>query len=93
MDNELSNRKSYAGVYLVLLVFTILTVTVSQMNLGRSQAILIALSIAGIKAVLIALYFMHLRFEKPLIYGIVLLGIITVTILAIGIFPDIAVRL
>ena len=99
MGKEFSEGKLYAAVYMMLIGFTVLTVTASQMNLvhdmrfGRFLAVLIALSIAGFKAALIAFYYMHLRFEKALIYGIVLVGIVTVAILAVGIFPDIGLRL
>lgn len=83
--------KFYGIIYLVLLAFTVLTVLSAQMEFARSLTILIALSIALVKSSLIALYYMRLRTEKPLIYLIVLIGIVTVSILAIGIFPDIAI--
>lgn len=93
MEKEKENDRIYLAVYLFLIVFTLLTVLSSQMQLGRSSTILLALAIATVKAGLIALYYMHLRTEKPLIYGIVLVGLITVGILAIGIFPDIGIGL
>ncbi|MBI2119210.1 MAG: cytochrome C oxidase subunit IV family protein [Elusimicrobia bacterium] len=85
--------KFYGIIYLVLIALTVLTVLSAQMDFARSLTILIALSIALIKSSLIALYYMHLRTEKPLIYFIVLIGIVTVFILAVGIFPDIAIGL
>lgn len=105
MEKEISNPKGlacvcdasceklYFGVYVILIVFTVLTVTASQMKMGRFPIILTALSIASLKAVLIALYYMRLRYEKLLIYGIVLIGIVTAAILAVGIFPDIGIGL
>ena len=57
-----------AGVYvktlLALLFLTIVTVGASYIDFGSGNVI-IALFIATIKATLVALFFMHLRYEKP----------------------------
>src|SRR5579871_6733985 len=57
-----------AGVYvktlLALLFLTIVTVGASYVDFGPGNVI-IALFIATIKATLVALFFMHLRYEKP----------------------------
>lgn len=53
------------GVWAALMVFTILTVTVTSIDLGRSWNLVIAMAIATIKAALVVLYFMHLRWDKP----------------------------
>ena len=52
------------GVFAALLVFTVLTVAVTWVDLG-SFNLLIALAVAVVKATLVALYFMHLRYDKP----------------------------
>ncbi|OGR57344.1 MAG: hypothetical protein A3I11_07130 [Elusimicrobia bacterium RIFCSPLOWO2_02_FULL_39_32] len=90
---EKNCEQFYGIIYLVLIALTVLTVLFAQMDFVRSLTILFALSIALVKSSLIALYYMRLRTEKPLIYLIVLIGIVTVSILAIGIFPDIAIGL
>ena len=86
-DNDI-----YFSVYLGLVALTILTVGTAQFSHGRIIAVSVALAIASMKAAMIALYFMHLRHERPLIYGIVLAGLAAVVILTIGIMPD-ALRL
>lgn len=48
----------------VLLVFTAATVAVRWVDLGELN-IVVALTIAVIKGSLVALYFMHLRWDKP----------------------------
>jgi cytochrome c oxidase subunit 4 len=63
--------KVLLGVYGCLLVLTILTVAVTFVNLGRF-AVVIALAIAVAKAGLVAMYFMHLRWDSPF-NGIVLI--------------------
>lgn len=52
------------GVFAALLVLTFITVAVTWVNLGPAN-IWIALFIAVAKAGLVALYFMHLRWDSP----------------------------
>ena len=63
----------YIAVFVALGVLTIVTVGVSYLHLNLLGAIGVALTIATIKAGLVACYFMHLISEKKLIYGILLL--------------------
>lgn len=54
-------------VFGILLVLLVLTIGAAYMNLGI-LAIPVALTIATLKAVLILLYFMHVRFRPKLIW-------------------------
>jgi cytochrome c oxidase subunit 4 len=47
-----------------LLVLTVLTVVAAGIDLG-SLNIVVALGIAVLKATVVALYFMHLRYDRP----------------------------
>ena len=62
------------NIFALLMVFTFLTVAATWVDLGKLN-ILIALGIAVIKAVLVCLYFMHLRYDSPF-YSLVLAGAI-----------------
>lgn len=53
------------ATFVALLFFTGLTVFLADQNLGEID-IWIALAIATIKAGLVATYFMHLRYDKPI---------------------------
>ena len=55
----------YLAVFVVLLVGTGLTVLVAYQDLGPLNTV-VALAIAGVKALLVALYFMHLRWSSRL---------------------------
>lgn len=57
--------KLLVGVWALLMVLTLVTVAVTQIDLGRSGNLIIAMGIATIKAVAVGLYFMHLRWDKP----------------------------
>lgn len=77
----------YIGVFVALLVFTVITVGVSYIDLGRLN-IAVALIIALFKATLVAGYFMHLNAEKKTIYRFMIvtvfffLGLMFLTLLA-----------
>jgi len=56
--------KVLLGTGAALLALTIATVVTSRIDLGAFNVVL-ALSIAGAKAALVAAFFMHLRYERP----------------------------
>jgi cytochrome c oxidase subunit 4 len=52
------------AIFGALIVLTLLTVAASYVNFGSANTI-IAILIATVKASLVALFFMHLRYDKP----------------------------
>ncbi|HEY3347960.1 MAG TPA: cytochrome C oxidase subunit IV family protein [Nitrospirota bacterium] len=62
MKGEPSYGK-YFAVFAALLVLTFVTWAVSYQDMGVLNVV-VALIIASVKASLVALYFMHLRYEK-----------------------------
>ena len=67
MSEAVVSRKTYVIVWVSLLVLLGATVGAAYLSLGRFNAI-IALGIASIKAVIIAMYFMHLRYSPRLVW-------------------------
>ena len=61
--------KVLVAVWLTLIVLTWLTVSATKIDLGGLN-IFIALGIAVVKSAFVALYFMHLRYDKPF-HGVV----------------------
>jgi cytochrome c oxidase subunit 4 len=57
--------KTFVAVWATLLVLTAVTVFVATLNLGPFNAI-VALSIATVKALLVLLFFMELRYSTAL---------------------------
>jgi cytochrome c oxidase subunit 4 len=53
-----------AIIWLSLVGLTVVTVAVAAVNLGRLNLVM-ALGIATVKASLVLLYFMHLRWDRP----------------------------
>jgi cytochrome c oxidase subunit 4 len=63
----------YARTLLALLILTGITIGASYINLGSGNVV-VALIIATLKATLVALFFMHLKWEKPVISIIAMAG-------------------
>ncbi len=65
--------KLYLGVFAALLVLTAVTVGVAYIDLGHGANIGLALVIATLKASLVGFFFMHLKWERRSVYGLILL--------------------
>lgn len=62
--------KIYLAIFVALMVLTFVTVEASTHDFGELNTV-IALTIACIKATLVVLFFMHLRYSERLIHVIV----------------------
>ncbi len=80
-------RKTYYLVFFALLVGTGLTVFAAFQNLGIFNAP-VALGIAGIKAILVGLFFMHIKDSNRLTKVTVLAGIFWLGILFVLVLTD-----
>lgn len=65
MSDHIVPLKTYFVIFAALLAFTLITVGVALIDLGRFN-IVVALAIAGFKATLVVLFFMHVRWSSPL---------------------------
>ncbi len=83
--------KALAAVLVVLLLLTVVTVAVSYVNLGFFN-VPVALGVACLKVTLVLLFFMHLKYEGPIIV-FSFIGTVTFLIIMIGFtFWDVAFR-
>jgi cytochrome c oxidase subunit 4 len=62
------NVRGYITVFVALLVLTVITVAVASLDLTESATVAVAVAIATLKASLVALFFMHLKGEKPMVF-------------------------
>ena len=70
-QNHSVSFKTYLNVLLALLVLTVITVGVAQVDFGRLNTVF-AMFVATVKAGLVLMYFMHLKYEEKiyrLIFG------------------------
>jgi cytochrome c oxidase subunit 4 len=81
----------YVIVYLALLGLLVATWGVAQLDLGAWNLV-VAMTIAVAKALLVALFFMHLALERPLIWAFACAGLVLLTVGAAGIFADFFTR-
>ena len=65
MSQHIVSLKTYVAIFLALLTLTATTVGVAYLDLGRLNTV-VALVIAFTKALLVALFFMHLRYSSQL---------------------------
>jgi cytochrome c oxidase subunit 4 len=88
-----SSLKLYVGIWLTLLVCTFLTAKIAFVDLGAWNAA-VALSIATFKAVLVALFFMHLRGARERLTKLVVISALFFLLLLLGLsMADYATRL
>ncbi|MBJ6724032.1 cytochrome C oxidase subunit IV family protein [Geomesophilobacter sediminis] len=79
--------RNYLLVWLALLVLTGATVAISYFELGLWNAGA-ALFIASVKGTLVALYFMHLRYEVKLVLGFAVFPLFILALLIVGTLMD-----
>lgn len=66
---------TYLSVASALFVLTVITVMVAQVDLGGWNVV-VALFVAGCKATLVALFFMHLLYDKKIYLVILLVSVL-----------------
>jgi cytochrome c oxidase subunit 4 len=73
-------KRTYYTVFAILIACTYLTWQVAYFDLGPLNAV-VALGIAVLKAVLVVLFFMHVRYGTRLIWVVVIAGVFWLAIL------------
>jgi len=81
---------NYYAIFATLVVLTAITVGVYFLHpTSELVKILLALLIASIKAILVAYFFMHLKFEGKLIYTIFIVPLLLCVLLVVALIPDV----
>src|SRR5437867_9787757 len=73
--------RSYIRVFVMLMIFTIITVAANRFHFAVPVAVTIALIIATMKGSMVAAVFMHLSHERRWIYGALLLTVMFFVVL------------
>lgn len=81
---------NYVAVWFWLVGLMVASVAISLLPISESATVVVIFTIAVVKAVLVALNFMHLRFERLLIYSLAIVPLLLFFILTAVLFPDIA---
>lgn len=91
MEHVIVPRSTYYAIFAALVVLTGVTTTVAFFDLGLLNAV-VALSIAVLKASLVVLFFMHLKYGSRLTWVIGGAAVFWLGILFVLILSDYAMR-
>ena len=91
MSGHVVPRKVYYAVFAALLVLTAITTAVAFVDLGPWNTV-VALGIAFVKATLVALFFMHVKYSPRLTQVVVAGGIFWLAILIVLTLSDFVSR-
>lgn len=78
---------TYLTVFISLLVLTAVTVGAAFLDFGAFDFV-VAMLIASVKAMLVALFFMHLKYENPFTWLYAVVPIVFLFFLVGGVFLD-----
>jgi caa(3)-type oxidase, subunit IV len=92
MSETTHQEPNYMAVFWWLLVLTILEVAVIYVPIVRIAVVILLVAMAISKAALVALYFMHLKFEKRTLAIIALSPFVLCVFLILMLTPDIFPR-
>ena len=81
---------NYWMIWLYLFILTVIEIAVIYMPLAKVIIVILLISLACSKALLVAMYFMHLRFERLTLGIIALTPFILCVFLILMLFPDLA---
>lgn len=81
--HHVSSPAQLIGIFVALLALTGLTVVAAQFPFGDFD-VYVALGIAGVKAFLVAVYYMHLKYDRPL-NAVLLVFSIVLVVLFLGV--------
>jgi cytochrome c oxidase subunit 4 len=83
---------NYVLVWYWLLGLALASVLVSALPLSHTFTVVLVFGAATVKALLVALYYMHLRFERWLVYALALVPLVLFGVLLLVLLPEIACR-
>ncbi len=88
MSEHIVSRNVYLIIFLALMVGTTITVLASFQDFPGPLNVIVAMTIAVVKATLVVLYFMHVRYSARLIWVIVASALFWMGILFALTFSD-----
>ena len=83
MSEHIIPSKIYYLIWIALMCLTVITAAVAFVDLGQFNTI-VALSIATLKAVLVVLFFMHLKYSSERMTRVVVISAIFWLVLLLG---------
>lgn len=87
MSDHVVPVRIYSAIFFTLMVLTAITVAVAFYDLGFLNTV-VALLIACVKATLVVLFFMHVRYSSRLTWVFVVAGLFWLIILLVFLMSD-----
>ncbi|MFY9802811.1 MAG: cytochrome C oxidase subunit IV family protein [Candidatus Acidiferrales bacterium] len=81
MSEHIVPVKTYVGIFIALLCLTALTTGAAFVDLGEELNTIVALAIAVAKALLVILFFMHVKYSSGLTKVVIVAGFFFLAIL------------
>ncbi len=81
-------RPNYVAIWGWLVALMIAGLAASFLPGARGLAVVLIFATAIAKALLVALNYMHLKFEPRLIYAIAIVPVLFLLVLTVALFPD-----
>jgi cytochrome c oxidase subunit 4 len=92
MTDTTHSEPNYMGVFWWLLILTIIEIAVIYLPMAKLVIAILLIVLAVTKAVLVALYFMHLKFERATLGFVALSPFVLCVFLILMLLPDIFPR-
>jgi len=90
---EVESHTPYLKVWLGLLVFTVIEYFYARIFMDYFTFLILGLLFCAIiKACMVGWYFMHLKFEKPWVYIMIIPALFLALVLTMGLVPDMALK-
>ena len=77
--HHISSVRQLIGIFIALLALTGITVAAGELDFGEFD-VWVALGIAGVKAFLVAAYYMHLRYDNALHPALLVFSVLIVVL-------------
>ncbi|HEX8179069.1 MAG TPA: cytochrome C oxidase subunit IV family protein [Pyrinomonadaceae bacterium] len=93
MSEHIVSRRLYFLIFGALMVLTAITVYAANINLGSEKLnTVVALTIAVVKATLVILFFMHVRYSPRLTWVVIASGFLWLAIMIVLTLSDYLTR-
>jgi caa(3)-type oxidase subunit IV len=92
MTTEAHSASAYIKIFWILLVLTIVEVAIVYLGLPKMLLAVLLVIFAVWKAALVAMHFMHLKFEKRTLTMVALVPFVLCVFLILMLLPDIFPR-
>ena len=89
MSTAAHSHTNYIKIFVILTVLTVIEVGITFLGLPKALLASLLVALAVWKAALVAMHFMHLKFEKKTLAMIALIPFVLCVFLSLMLLPDI----